>query len=52
MQKRRIIGPARELFMKMPNCIETGLMAAFRQPGAGQSGNPFEDRRAETAANS
>jgi hypothetical protein len=29
-----IIGLARELSMKTPNCIKTGLMAAFRAPGA------------------
>jgi hypothetical protein len=34
MQKRRIIGLGRELFMKTPNCIKTGLMAAFRVPKA------------------
>jgi hypothetical protein len=51
MQKHWIIGPGHELFMKTPIRIKTGLMAAFRQPPARQSGNPFKDRRAGTAAN-
>jgi hypothetical protein len=34
MQNAKIIGLGRELFMKTPNCIKTGLMAAFRVPKA------------------
>jgi hypothetical protein len=32
VQKRWIIGLARELLMKTPNCIKTGLMTAFHWP--------------------
>jgi hypothetical protein len=34
MQNAGIIGLARELSMKTPNCIKTGLMAAFRSQDA------------------
>jgi hypothetical protein len=32
--KNRIIGLARELSMKTPNCVKTGLTTAFRVPKA------------------
>jgi hypothetical protein len=42
-----IIGLARELSLKAPNCVKTDLTAAFSAP----SGHLLKDRIAETSAN-
>jgi len=51
MQNAKIIGLGRELFMKTPNCIKTGLMAAFRAAQGVHSGSPLTDAIGETSAN-
>jgi hypothetical protein len=50
MLKHWIIGLARQLSMKTPNCIKTGLMAAFRAQGV-YPGIRWTDTIAETSAN-
>ena len=44
MQNAEIIGLARELSMKMPNCIKTDLTAAFGGPQGAYPGMPLKNR--------
>jgi hypothetical protein len=43
MQNAEIIGLARELSMKMPNCIKTDLTAAFRGLRGTYPGTPLKN---------